>query len=69
MAILTPRCPGCDSEPFLVFGPDGPATCPNPDCRIFMWDRSKTIDELADNMGQLDVRPAPPAPGPDVPET
>lgn len=57
-ALPTPRCPGCDSDPLMIFGPDGPAVCPNPDCHIFMWDRDKTLTELADNMGQIEIRPA-----------
>jgi hypothetical protein len=47
----------------MIFGPDGLATCGNPECHIFMWDQAKTLAQLADNMSTLDIRrhdgPAP----------
>jgi hypothetical protein len=41
---------------FPLDGGQSTAMCGNPECRIMMWDRTKTLDELADNLGTVTIR-------------
>lgn len=38
--VLTPRCPLCDSPPWMVLGGGTQAFCGNDDCRLFTWNPS-----------------------------
>ncbi len=45
--ILTPRCPLCDTEPYMVMGGGTQAFCGNGDgCPVLTWDPTKSREEF-----------------------
>lgn len=54
--ILTPRCPLCDSVPYMVMGGGTQAFCPTDDCLVLTWDPSATVDENMQDMRPVQIR-------------
>ena len=50
-------CPGCGEHAAMLFTVGGQAFCGNPDCLILMWDTSKTLEELAEDVAYIDLMP------------
>ena len=42
--ILTPRCPVCDSLPYMVMGGGSQAFCPNRQCSTLTWNPLNSLD-------------------------
>lgn len=53
--IPTPVCFGCGSPPALLLGGGTQAFCGSDDCRVFTWNPTKTVDELLENFGVVDL--------------
>jgi hypothetical protein len=53
-----PACPACGTPAALVISAQQ-AFCGNDDCRIFMWEPGKTMDELLENLTTIDLRRPP----------
>lgn len=43
--ILTPRCPVCDTDPYMVMGGGTQAFCGNGKCSTLTWNPAKSLDD------------------------
>ena len=56
--ILTPRCPLCDTEPYMVMGGGTQAFCGNRDgCPVWTWDPTKSREHFLRNAKQVHLEP------------
>jgi hypothetical protein len=56
--ILTPRCPLCDSEPFMVMGGGTQAFCGNRDgCPVMTWNPMDSREEFLRTAKRVRIEP------------
>jgi hypothetical protein len=53
--VVTPVCPTCSAPPALVISGQQ-AFCQTPGCPTFIWDPTKTLDELMADISFVDLR-------------
>lgn len=49
------RCPGCQQLARTVLLGGVQAFCGTEDCHVFMWDPTKSLDELAADVTHMDI--------------
>lgn len=57
---VTPRCPGCDSEPYELNLPFGAGLstqrfCPNDECHVFIWNPTLSVEQNMAAMSTIDL--------------